>query len=198
MELSIVIMKIPIHSTNFLEKFRPTNAVKWENIVPFIPMSTADVVLQFICAFGGPDKTIFEFGTWIGRSALGFSQNYKQVMTIDYAGPHDIGHIYGDYSSGHFVKDVPNVVAVNTNSLTFNFTELENMFDVVYVDGDHTLEGARSDLQNALRLVKQNGYIFVDDYANHTMGVNQAVAELDFENTYEITDFNIAVLVIGD
>ena len=36
-------------------------------------------------------------------------------------------------------------------------------FDIVYIDGDHTYAGARTDIENALRLVKDGGAICGDD-----------------------------------
>lgn len=57
----------------------------------------------------------------------------------------------------------------------------ESSVDYVYVDGDHTYEGVVSDLAEAFRVTKANGFICCDDYllgAWWKDGVVRAVHEL--------------------
>lgn len=42
-------------------------------------------------------------------------------------------------------------------------------FDIVHIDGDHTLTGKLIDLELARRLVSQDGLILVDDYDHHSI-----------------------------
>jgi predicted O-methyltransferase YrrM len=37
-------------------------------------------------------------------------------------------------------------------------------FDVIYVDGDHTEEGIRRDVEDYLSLLADGGYMVIDDY----------------------------------
>ena len=49
---------------------------------------------------------------------------------------------------------------------------------MVIVDGGHSYEVAKSDTQNALRLVRNGGVIAWDDYGDFWPGVKRAVDEL--------------------
>jgi hypothetical protein len=59
----------------------------------------------------------------------------------------------------------------------------DHHFDVIYIDGDHSLEGATKDLDIAIRKVKPGGWICGHDYDMNELkaknvycfGVNQAV-----------------------
>jgi len=61
----------------------------------------------------------------------------------------------------------------------------DNFLDMVYIDGDHSYEGTRADLEASIRKVKHNGWIFGHDYemnmakarTYYHFGVKQAVDE---------------------
>jgi hypothetical protein len=50
--------------------------------------------------------------------------------------------------------------------------------DIVYVDAAHEYESVKQDIQLYFKLVKDNGWIFGDDYSIHWHGVKKAVDEL--------------------
>jgi len=87
-------------------------------------------------------------------------------------------------------KDVPNVRLFKSRSDTFLQNQPDNTYDIIYIDGDHSYSGVKTDLQNAYKKIKSGGYIMGHDYemnmqkANHiyNFGVKQAVDE--FCETY--------------
>lgn len=176
-----------------------TENVKWEGIPPFIPTSTDDRSLKYICASGGSQKSIFEFGTWIGRSALGFSQNYQRVVTMDFAGGSDIAYSY-EYEGrklnpGELINGCDNVNLIIADSRNFDFTPLYGLFDVVYVDGNHSREGCTKDLETAMLISKPKSTIFVDDYPNDQMGVREAVDNFPHPNKSFIPEIGLVKLI---
>jgi predicted O-methyltransferase YrrM len=56
----------------------------------------------------------------------------------------------------------------------------KQVFDWIYIDGDHAYEGVKKDLLAALPLLAEDGVMFCDDYGN-PCGVKQAVDELVIE-----------------
>lgn len=188
-------MKI-IHSKEYNA---PRHSVIWENVPLFQPTSTNDPALQFISKFGGKDKTLFEFGTWVGRSALGFSQNFGKVVTMDFIASSDINYSYNfegvPMVSGELVKNCENVVCIQEDSMKYDFSHFLQTFDVVYVDGNHSYNGCMSDLHNAMLIAKKtNSHIFVDDYANDDMGVRQAVSDFSHPDKIFFADLGIVLL----
>jgi glycosyltransferase involved in cell wall biosynthesis len=69
--------------------------------------------------------------------------------------------------------------------------ELVKSVDLLFIDGDHSEEGAYSDFENYSKIVNKNGYICFDDYLDpeHSPGVRIAVdrivQSLD-KNEYEV------------
>lgn len=67
----------------------------------------------------------------------------------------------------------------------------DETFDFIFIDGDHSYEGVKRDLQNTYKKVRKGGIICGDDY-NLIGGVNLAVDEF-FQN--EGLEINIKNLV---
>jgi|688.fasta_scaffold711935_2 hypothetical protein len=64
----------------------------------------------------------------------------------------------------------------------------DNYFDMIYVDGDHTYEGVKKDLNIVFDKIKNNGFICGHDYTQFMFpGVVKAVNEFCFEKKQEIS-----------
>lgn len=86
--------------------------------------------------------------------------------------------------------------------------KLKQKFDLIYIDGDHRYEGAKSDMEMAIPLLAKGGVILIDDYGvtegsavdiddrgvviDGAYGVKQAADEVfkDWEQVY--TDIHFA------
>lgn len=72
---------------------------------------------------------------------------------------------------------------------------LDATFDLVYVDGDHRLEGVRRDAEQAARIVKSNGIIVFNDYtlydpfAKMPYGVVPVVNEMCLNEGWQVIGF---------
>lgn len=53
----------------------------------------------------------------------------------------------------------------------------DQYFDWIYVDGEHTYDGLKSDLFNFSTKIKPGGYFIIDDYNSHHSGVKTATDE---------------------
>jgi methyltransferase family protein len=71
----------------------------------------------------------------------------------------------------------------------------DGYFDVIYIDGDHTLEGVEKDSRQAVQKVKRDGYLVFNDYimfdhiGSCPYGVVHVVNELCVNQGWEIIHF---------
>jgi predicted O-methyltransferase YrrM len=132
-------------------------------------------------------RTIFEFGTYDGATTVWLAQNAPEaeLFTIDL--PWDqrgdwerqtlVGG-QGDDGVGSRFKGTPyeaRITQLLGDSRTFDFGKYFGLMDLVVVDADHSYESARSDTENALKMLSPNGVVLWDDYA--WPGVIRAVDE---------------------
>ena len=82
-------------------------------------------------------------------------------------------------------KENPTVKLYKSNSISFLENQDDNTYDIIYIDGDHSYNGAKKDLSNAFKKIKNNGYIMGHDYEMnmkkakniYNFGIKQAVDE---------------------
>jgi len=127
-------------------------------------------------------QSIFEIGTFRGRTALNFALNAPKdcrIFTLDLppeakqgamelTGQADRKIIAAaepgrDYRGNDVESRITQILA---DSQTFDFSPWTGKVDLVYVDGAHHYEAVRSDTENALRMVRPGGYILWDEFGN--------------------------------
>lgn len=64
-------------------------------------------------------------------------------------------------------------------------------FDIVYIDGDHSYKVCKEDIQNYAKLVKQNGYLVMDDAANFNPGTKFFKGIMEVSKACEEIDPNL-------
>ena len=108
------------------------------------------------------------------------NQDGNNLITCNLA---DTYSYFQDYAKGI-------VTPLKGDSSTSLATFEDNYFDMIYVDGDHSYEGCKKDLEVAYRKIKPGGYVMGHDYemnmkkakTEYFFGVRQAVNE--FCQTY--------------
>lgn len=79
-------------------------------------------------------------------------------------------------------KNLEHIKIIRNKSIDF-FKELpDNYLDFVYIDGDHSYEGVKTDLEYAIKKVKKGGFICGHDYSKSFLGVIKAVDEFCQKN----------------
>jgi len=76
--------------------------------------------------------------------------------------------------------------AVKGDSSTSLSTFEDDTFDMLYIDGDHSYEGVRKDLEQAYKKVKPGGWIMGHDYE---MNMNKAKTKYDFGVKKAVDEF---------
>jgi len=78
------------------------------------------------------------------------------------------------------------------------------LFDWIYIDGDHSFEGVSSDIREAKRLIRPDGYLVFNDYTVYShlegieYGVMRAVNDLCLDDNFEMVMFALNVLGYHD
>jgi predicted O-methyltransferase YrrM len=113
----------------------------------------------------------FEIGTWRGESAANVAAVSSNVTTLNLpdAEMEKIG-LSKSYIKQHrfFSENISNITHLQGNSRAYNFNELHNNFDLIFIDGDHHYESVKSDTRNAFKLLKnENAIIVWHDYGNN-------------------------------
>lgn len=158
-------------------------------------------------------KTVFEIGTFRGRTALNFAINAPEdsvVYTLDLPPNERSGDTSNLHSADREIvqrsitgidytgkPESRKIKQLYGNSLTFDFRPFYGSSDLVFVDGAHHYEAVRSDTLNALKIVKRGGIVLWHDFANYGdyNDVTRAVVEsVDLKRFYQIDSTQLGIL----
>jgi predicted O-methyltransferase YrrM len=141
-------------------------------------------------------KTIFEFGTYLGVSALTMAANTSsncRIYTMDLpdgAVPDSVPELNNTdqihitksrFRVGEAFLQSPfqnRIVQIRDDSMTFRAESCATNVDLVFVDGGHSLPLIVKDTENALRILSSDGSILWDDYFHHYPDVVTYLDEL--------------------
>jgi hypothetical protein len=145
-----------------------------------------------------PENSIgAEIGVWVGEYSKIILEvvKPKKLFLVDVWG--HISLSYNDHLMADNIEqekrfqqvakqflDKDNVYLIRTTSNNMPEIFPENFFDWIYIDGDHSYEGCKLDLNISKKIVKENGYILGHDYNYKFQGVVDSVNEFVKENNY--------------
>ncbi len=126
---------------------------------------------------------IFEIGTYRGRTALNFALNSPpgcKVYTLDLSSKiRETASEATNYSDAWLIhaskvgidyrgtEAEAKIEQLYGDSTVFDFSPYFAKMDIVFVDGAHHYDAARSDTQNALKMVRAGGVVIWDEFANY-------------------------------
>lgn len=129
-------------------------------------------------------KTIFEFGTFTGKTTYNLALNLPKdghIYTIDIGRDIDRSNVDGkgyesSYVVGKFFLSSPDevkrkITQLTSNSRKTNYGQFECKMDLVFIDGGHQYDVVRSDSANAFKMLKRRGIIVWHDYDPYWPGV---------------------------
>lgn len=143
-------------------------------------------------------STIFEIGTFDGRSTLNIALNAPgaRVYTLDL--PKDTGGgasltvskgdqrlIETNVTGARFLgtPSAQMITQLYGDSAAFDYTPYANRIDMIFIDGAHTYEYAKNDTKAALAMLSDRGVILWHDYDDSPKkGVLKYVNELKAQN----------------
>jgi hypothetical protein len=135
-------------------------------------------------------RTVFEFGTFDGRTSANLALNLgdgAHILTIDLPakdadhaalpiGREDLTFLIKD-EIGAKSRENPGITQLYGDTATFDFSPWYGTCDLVFVDACHEYEYVKKDSETALALVRRGGTILWHDYGEW-LGVTKALNEL--------------------
>lgn len=111
----------------------------------------------------------FEIGTWRGESIINLVNVAEDLNTLDLNvkdyKTYNFSEEYA-YAHGFFIRDTPNIKQHLGDSTKFDFSGLNEKFDVIFIDGNHHFDFVVSDTKNVFEhLVHDNSIVIWHDYA---------------------------------
>lgn len=134
--------------------------------VTFLEGASTAVDLAFIKSIvkSKKDCDYLEIGSFRGESLINILPVCKSATSISLSPSEMAGmNIPKDYIEADYCLVEPNdkLTRIQHNSLTFDYTSLNKKYDVIFIDGDHSTNGVKSDTQNALKLLKDESSIII-------------------------------------
>lgn len=205
-------MRLPAASWRRCAPIRPVRLYEPDHRSGNVRLSELTLLARFV-ADCEPDTTLFEIGTFDGRTALNVALNAPEsccVVTLDLPADtptqHEVVGKERKYidkagSGGRIAKYVDRFPSLKTrvrqqygDSATFDYEPYVGDCSLVFVDGSHAYEYARCDSVTARRLVRPGGVIIWHDYGVWD-GVTQALNEFEDEHNLGLTHIKGTSLV---
>lgn len=149
------------------------------------------------------EMKILEIGSYIGESTMQFAKRFNMVVSIDpFIDDYDMDDpachcwpfnmVYERFL--HNTMSYPNIKSLRLKS-DEAFTILRNyQWDMLYIDGLHTYEGVKADIENYRPLIKPGGFIAGHDYIENAFGVKKAVDEhFKIDKTFKDTSWIVRI-----
>ena len=125
------------------------------------------------------DCKYFEIGTWRGESVVNVADYAAECYTLNLSRMELIAsgedEKYADLH-GFFSKQKKNIVHLEGNSLTYDFSKLNKKFDLVFIDGDHRYEFVKNDTEKIFNhLIHDNSIVVWHDYGYDPVNIRYEV-----------------------
>lgn len=144
------------------------------------------------------EGVIVEIGNWLGRSTVALAlgskkENWSKVYSID-------PHIYDKDESlkGYELREefLSNLLELNLFDTVYPIELPSNVpagnwnekISLLWIDGDHSYEGCRSDVENWFPHVQEGGTILMHDFNYERFDVRRVVEEVMKSDGYKEVD----------
>jgi predicted O-methyltransferase YrrM len=151
---------------------------------PDIPSSLTEAECRLLSELAR-DGDALEVGSWFGRSTIALGSSARAVHAVDWHRGDDHTGPLGTLNP--FLRNlarygVRDRVVVHVGRIEDVAPALgDDRFDVVFVDGYHTSDAVRRDVDLVLRTVREGGKLAFHDYGRAEYGVDEVVRELGAE-----------------
>lgn len=120
------------------------------------------IIQGIVKSFHKPDY--LEIGSWRGESILNVAPFCNSCTSVSLSKEEMIQMGFSEKAAtldGLLIENIPNLKRILHNSATFDFSSLNQKFDVIFVDGDHSYEGVLNDTRKVFPLLKDENSIIL-------------------------------------
>lgn len=143
---------------------------------------------EFTCQRASGELICAEIGVNVGTNSKAMCKSgmVKKLICIDSYSPyHDDSEYYSRESLDVFKKRAVDTLSIYPEIVVWHFEDsievskkfIDGYFDYIYIDGDHSYEGVKKDIEAWYSKVKKNGILAGHDYIDFKTGLRKAVDE---------------------
>ena len=172
-------LKNGMQEVDFMEVFPKFNGEVKVHSLLYGTSTPIDMAVLRELAKRFTDCDYMEIGTWRGESLANVAPHCRKCIAVNLSDELMLQFGFGEKYikvQRFFSSALKNVEHIGANSQTFDFHSLNQKFDLIFVDGDHSYEGVKSDTRKVFELLKNENSIIV---------WHDCVAQ------YEIPDFEV-------
>lgn len=130
-----------------------------------------DIALLQVLAKKFKNCSYFEIGTWRGESIINVANHAKITKTLNLSKKEILSlKLTEKYANLHGIFSKPNkkILHLEGNSFNFDFANLNQKFDLIFIDGDHSYAGVKNDTEKVFEhLIHDKSIIVWHDYAHN-------------------------------
>lgn len=156
------------------------------------------------------DQKVLEIGSMVGMSSGVIANIAKRLVCVDLWGKDDYEDIPDDHSKDHYLKweeqigDLEKTFIDNmepylhktlmvksaSKDILPHFQNIDERFNVILIDGDHSYDGTLIDYINSVQLLFRNGLLCFHDHGhNEWPGVKEVCDFIDnYDNRLEFVE----------
>jgi predicted O-methyltransferase YrrM len=146
----------------------------------------------------------FEIGSLRGESLFNVAEVSKHCtsLTLSHAQMKQFNFKPSLLKSANlFNSEIKNLTVIEDNSLTYDFSKL-GKFDLIFIDGDHTYEGVKSDTQNVFKhlihdetIIVWHDYTYYPETVRHEVlaGILDGIPSSHHQHLYHVSNAMVAI-----
>jgi hypothetical protein len=138
-----------------------------------------DILLLKSFAQSFENCSYLEIGSWRGESISNVADVAKDCTSVSLSAEELRALNFGEsFISNHgiFSRGKRNITSIGHDSRTYDFSDLNKKFDLIFIDGDHSYEGVLNDSIKTLPLRRNETSVIVwHDYGFNTEEVRHSV-----------------------